>query len=76
MKFKDSRSEPKSSPVKEGQTIKVKIVDVGKQGDGMARVEGLIIFVKGGKVGEELDVKVTRVTKNAAFAERVAPPTG
>jgi len=44
---------------------------MGKQGDGIARVQGLIVFVKGAKVGEELEVKVARVSRNAAFAEKV-----
>jgi predicted RNA-binding protein with TRAM domain len=76
MKFKEYSSGPKQSSVQEGQTMKVKIVDVGKQGDGIARVDGLIIFVKGAKVGEEIDVKVSRVSKNAAFAERTEQPSG
>lgn len=76
MKFKEYSDGPKQSSVKEGQVMKVKIVDVGKQGDGIARVDGLIIFVKGAKVGEEMNVKVSRVSKNAAFADKTDQPIG
>lgn len=76
MKFKEYSDAPKQSSVQEGQIMKVKIVDVGKQGDGIARVDGLIIFVKGAKVGEEIDVKVSRISKNAAFADRTEQPIG
>jgi len=65
-----SRSAP--SAVKEGEQYKVRIEDVGKQGDGIARVQGLVVFVPGAKPGEEIDVKVIRVGKNCAFAEKVA----
>jgi predicted RNA-binding protein with TRAM domain len=62
---------PAPATLKEGDVLKVQIVDMGKQGDGIARVQGLIVFVKGAKVGEELDVKIARVSRNAAFAEKV-----
>ncbi len=55
----------------EGDLIKVRIEDVGKQGDGIARVQGLVIFVAGAKPGEELEVKIVRLGKNCAFAEKV-----
>jgi predicted RNA-binding protein with TRAM domain len=55
----------------EGEIIKVRIEDVGKQGDGIARVQGLVIFVAGAKPGDEVDVKVVRLGKNCAFAEKV-----
>ncbi|OPY31767.1 MAG: translation initiation factor IF-2 subunit beta [Methanomassiliicoccales archaeon PtaU1.Bin124] len=72
MKYKEFDRAPPVNPVKEGDVIKVKIVDRGKQGDGMARVQGLVIFVKDGKVGEEIEVKIVRTTRNAAFAEKVS----
>lgn len=71
MRYKEFDKGPRPTPLKEGDVLKVKIVDLGKQGDGMARVQGLVVFVKGAKVGEELEVKVVRTTGNAAFAEKV-----
>jgi len=70
LKYKEF-DRPDAVSLKEGDVLKVKIVDMGKQGDGIARVQGLIVFVKGAKIGEELDVKVARVSRNAAFAEKI-----
>ena len=64
------------SPVKEGEVYHVKITDIGRQGDGIARLSGLIIFVPGAKVGEELDVKIVKVARSSAFAEKIAKTEG
>lgn len=61
-----------SSPVKQGERYHVKIEDIGRQGDGIARISGLIIFVPGAKVGDEMDVNIVKVVRSAAFAEKVA----
>jgi len=55
----------------EGEQIKVRIEDIGKQGDGIARVRGLIVFVAGAKPGDEVEVRIVRLGKNCAFAEKV-----
>ncbi|KQC15854.1 MAG: deoxyribonuclease, partial [Methanosaeta sp. SDB] len=34
-----------SSPVEAGKTYEVEIEDISRQGDGIARVEGFVIFV-------------------------------
>lgn len=56
-------------PVEEGKDYDVTITDIGSQGDGIARVNGFIVFVPGTKVGQTLKVKVTKVTNKAAFAK-------
>jgi predicted RNA-binding protein with TRAM domain len=61
----------RTTGLSEGMQIKVRIEDVGKQGDGIARVQGLVIFVAGAKPGDEVEVKIVRLGKNCAFAERV-----
>jgi predicted RNA-binding protein with TRAM domain len=61
----------KMTSLAEGEVIKVRIEDIGKQGDGIARVQGLVIFVAGAKPGEEVEVKIVRLGKNCAFAEKV-----
>lgn len=60
----------KVSGLNEGDLIKVRIEDVGKQGDGIARVQGLVVFVAGAKPGDEVEVKIVRLGKNCAFAEK------
>lgn len=56
-------------PVSEGDIVEVEIDDLGSKGDGIARVEGFVVFVPGGEVGETYDVEVTSVGNKFAFAE-------
>lgn len=61
-----------SSPVNVGETYDVTIEDVGKEGDGIARIEGFVIFVPNTKKGESVKVRVTKVSRRVGFAEVVA----
>jgi len=56
-------------PVSEGDIVEVEIDDLGSKGDGIARVEGFVVFVPGGEVGKTYDVEVTSVGNKFAFAE-------
>ena len=68
--FKIDQS-PKTAPIQEGEEYEVKIEDVGKEGDGITRVEGFVVFVPDTKVGDEVKVKITSVRRRFAFAEKV-----
>jgi predicted RNA-binding protein with TRAM domain len=62
-------SEPQP-PVEEGETRYVEIEDIGKQGDGIARVErGYVIIVPDTEVGEQVKVEITEVKSNFAVGE-------
>ncbi|MEF8883822.1 MAG: TRAM domain-containing protein [Haloarculaceae archaeon] len=62
-------SEPQP-PVETGEIRYVEIEDIGKQGDGIARVErGYVIIVPGADVGERVKVEVTEVKSNFAVGE-------
>ena len=65
------REESRSVPVEEGETYDVTIQDVARQGDGIARIEGFVIFVPSTKVGDEVQIKVDRVLPKFAFASVV-----
>lgn len=56
-------------PVAEGDVVEVEVEDLGSKGDGIARVEGFVVFVPGAEVGESYDVEVTSVGRKFAFAE-------
>jgi predicted RNA-binding protein with TRAM domain len=60
-----------SSPLNEGEEYDVKIEDMGRDGDGIARVEGFVVFVTGAKLGDEVKIKITSTRRNFAFAEIV-----
>jgi predicted RNA-binding protein with TRAM domain len=62
-------SEPQP-PVEPGEIRYVEIEDIGKQGDGIARVErGYVIIVPGADIGERVKVEVTEVKSNFAVGE-------
>jgi predicted RNA-binding protein with TRAM domain len=62
-------SEPQP-PVEVGEIRYVEIEDIGKQGDGIARVErGYVIIVPGAEIGERVKVEVTEVKSNFAVGE-------
>ena len=65
------KEESRSVPVEEGETYDVTIQDIARQGDGIARIEGFVIFVPGTKVGDEVQIKVERVLPKFAFASVV-----
>ncbi|WP_411965641.1 TRAM domain-containing protein [Haloferax sp. YSMS24] len=59
-------------PVEPGELRYVEIEDIGKQGDGIARVErGYVIIVPGTDVGERVKVEITEVKSNFAVGEVV-----
>ncbi len=62
---------PKTAPIQEGEEYEVKIEDVGKEGDGITRIEGFVVFVPDTQVGDEVKVKITSVRRRFAFAEKV-----
>lgn len=61
----------KSAPVTSGETYDVTIEGIAKQGDGIAKVEGFVIFVPGTKVGDKVKIKVNKVLRKFAFADKV-----
>jgi len=57
-------------PVEQGEIRYVEIEDLGKQGDGIARVErGYVIIVPDAEVGERVKIEVTQVKSNFAVGE-------
>lgn len=65
-----SEYQEKVAPVKVGESYDVSIDDVAKEGDGIARVEGFVIFVPQTKVGDKVKIKVNKVMRKFAIAEK------
>lgn len=57
-----------SAPVSEGKTYTVTIEDIAQKGDGIARIDGYVIFVPNTNSGEEVNIKIDRVLPKYAFA--------
>ncbi|MDO5852289.1 MAG: TRAM domain-containing protein [Methanobacteriaceae archaeon] len=60
-----------TAPLTEGEVYDVKIEDVGKEGDGITRIEGFVVFVPNTNEGEEVKIKINAVRSKFAFAEVV-----
>ncbi|MFH0973166.1 MAG: TRAM domain-containing protein [Candidatus Micrarchaeota archaeon] len=58
-------------PVKEGEEYDVQITDVSRRGDGIAKIQGFIIFVSGSVKGEACRVRVKSVARKFAIGEKV-----
>jgi len=59
-------------PVSEGTVYDVIIEDIAREGDGIARVEGFVIFVPGTRIGDNVKIKVEKVMRRFAFASVVS----
>jgi predicted RNA-binding protein with TRAM domain len=65
-----------SKPVETGKEYTVDIIGTGKSGDGIARIQGFIIFVKGAKTGDKnVKIKINSVGDRFATAEVAAGST-
>ncbi|ABE51306.1 TRAM-domain protein [Methanococcoides burtonii DSM 6242] len=58
-----------TAPVEAGETYEVTIEDIAREGDGIARVSGFVVFVPNTSVGDEVTIKVTKVMRKFAFGE-------
>ncbi len=58
-------------PVKVGETYDVEIKSVGEKGDGIARVNGFVLFVPGVKKRDYVKIKITKVLPKVGFAQVV-----
>jgi predicted RNA-binding protein with TRAM domain len=58
-------------PVETGKDYDVQITEISRKGDGIARIQGFVIFVKNGKVGQNAKIRVMQVGNRFATAEIV-----
>src|SRR5215212_7187318 len=58
-------------PVESGKEYDVQVTEISRKGDGVARIQGFIVFVKGGRVGQKTRVRVTHVGDRFATAETI-----
>jgi predicted RNA-binding protein with TRAM domain len=58
-------------PVEVGKVYDLEVTDTSKRGEGVAKYEGLVVFIPGAKPGQSLKVKITRVGPRFAIGEPV-----
>lgn len=59
-------------PVEVGKEYDVQITELSRKGDGIARIQRFVIFVKNGKVGQNTKIKIIQVGNRFATAEIVS----
>jgi predicted RNA-binding protein with TRAM domain len=60
-----------TAPIEVGKEYDVKIEDIAREGDGIARVEGFVIFVADANVGDEVKIQVDKVMRRFAIAHKI-----
>ena len=55
-------------PVEVGKEYEVDIIEISRKGDGIARVQGFVVFVGNATVGNKIRIKVTEVADRFAKA--------
>lgn len=59
-------------PVKPGDEVEVKIEAVASKGDGIAKKDGFVIFIKGAKEGDTVKVRISEVKERFAVGELIS----
>ncbi len=62
-------------PVEVGKEYDVTISDTSKRGEGIAKIDGFVIFVPGTKVGQKARIRVTQVSPRFASGQLVEEAT-
>lgn len=68
--MREEHGVPGKRPVTEGQVVEVNITDIGERGDGIGKVDGLVIIVPDATPGETVKVRITRVERKVAFGRK------
>lgn len=59
----------KRSPVDLGDELEVDITEFSPKGEGITRIQGLIIYVADAKPGEHVKIKITKISTQNAEAQ-------
>ena len=60
-----------SVPVEEGKVYEAQIEDIGREGDGVARIQNIVVFDPGTRIGDKVKIRITKIGRRMAFGEVV-----
>ncbi len=63
-----NEGQDRNAPVSAGAVHDVTIEGIAREGDGIARIQGFVIFVPGTKVGDQVKIKIEKVLRKFAIA--------
>ncbi len=69
--FGGGRDRFPSKPVEVGKEYEADIQEMSRRGEGIARIQGLVVFVPNTKTGDHVRIRVTRISRRFAEAEVV-----
>jgi predicted RNA-binding protein with TRAM domain len=75
-RFEHSSFNQGPKPVEAGKEYDVEITEISRRGDGVAKMQGFIIFVNGAKMGDKVKIKVETVGPRFATATALGATVG
>jgi len=69
--MEDKRDSFSPKPVEVGKEYETDIQEMSRRGEGIARIQGLVVFVPNTKTGDHVRIRVTRISRRFAEAEVV-----
>jgi predicted RNA-binding protein with TRAM domain len=63
-----NKGSPIQKPVEVGKRYEVDVTEISRKGDGIAKVQGFVVFVENGKVGNKIRVEIKEVADRFAKA--------
>jgi len=63
-------------PVETGKEYEVDVTEKSRRGEGVGRIEGLVLFIPNTNPGDHVTVKITRISSRFAEAEVVKKEAG
>ncbi len=67
--FRAGRDRFPPKPVEIGKEYEVDIQEISRRGEGIARIQGLVVFVPNTKTGDHVKIRIKRVSRRFAEAE-------
>jgi len=58
-------------PVEIGKEYEVDVQETSRRGDGIARIQGFVIFIPNAKPGDHIKIRIRRVSRRFAEADVV-----
>jgi predicted RNA-binding protein with TRAM domain len=70
-------SSSKEKPVKVGEELDVTVSEMSRRGDGVARIQGFVIFIPNAKEGTQAKIRIKEIRPSFATAELIeSSPSG
>jgi len=61
------------APIEVGKEYNVEILELSRKGDGLAKVKGFVVFVKGSKIGDKVRIRIDSLGPRFGLASIVDP---